>query len=159
MSIRVKSNRNWMMKPIIIFVIAWPLCVIGISITVYFEYDEELIFFLILSCVVLVIFIIAILVIKFYKNRIYEFTENEIKCFKRNRLLNTIDIANIEKINFYRYKLRYIVTIFLGELPSGGAWSLHVWMKDGTKNVLRFFSKKDAEMLKEKIFGELLTII
>lgn len=159
MSIKIKSNRSWMIKLIIPFVVVLSLCVVGISITVCLEYDEELIPILIFFCVFLAVSVIAVLLVRFYKGKIYEFTESEITCYKRNKMLNTINIADIEKIDFYRFKLRYIVTIFFGELPSGGAWSLHVLMKDGTKTVLRFFSKNDAQMLKEKIFGELLTII
>ncbi len=158
MPIKIKSNRNWIVKAIIPFAVILFLCAVMISISLCYEYDKELISILIVFCVLSAVFVIAALIVKFYNGRSYEFTENEIICYKRNRLLNTIDIADIEKIEFYRYRLRYLVTIILGELPSGGCWSLHVRLKDGTKNVLRFFSAKDARMLKEKIFGELLTI-
>ncbi|MCH5161439.1 MAG: hypothetical protein J1G04_05355 [Clostridiales bacterium] len=159
MPIQLNSNRSFIVKLIIAFIVLWTLFGVAISITILVEYDEELIPWLILSCVFDVVFIIAAVAVKFYKGRRYEFTENEIACYKRNQLLNTIKIADIEKIEFYPYKWRYIATIFFGELPSGGCWSLHVWMKDGKKTVLRFFSKKDAAMLKEKIFGDLLLII
>jgi len=159
MSIKMKSNRSWMMKLIIPFAVFLSLCVIGVSITICFEYDKELISILIFFCVFWVVMIIAALIAKFYKGRSYEFTANEIICCERNRSMSTINIADIEKIEFYRYRWRYLITIFMGELPKGSCWSLHVWMKDETNTVLRFFSVKDAQILKEKIFGELLTII
>ena len=159
MPIKMKSNRSFMIKLIIPFVVVLFLCVVGVSITLCFEYDKELIPILIFFCVFLSVMMIAALIIKFYKGASYEFTENEIICYKRNRLLSTINISDIEKIEFYQYKWRYIITIFVGELPTGGCWSLHVLMNDGTKKILRFFSKKDAETLKEKLFGNLLTII
>ena len=158
MPIKMKSNRSWMMKVLVPFVVFLTLCAVGVSITIYFENDEDLIICLIIFCVLLAICATAALIAKFYKGKSYEFTQNEIICYKRNRLLKTINIANIEKIEFYRYRWWYPISIFFGELPSGGYWSLNVWMKDGTSAVLGFFSVKDAQTLKEKIFGDILTI-
>lgn len=158
MPIKMRSNINWLLKLIISFIVILSLCVVGVSITICFEYDKELIYILVFFCVFLAVLVITALVAKFSKSSSYEFTTNEIICYKRNRVLNTINIADIEKIEFYPYRWRYLVTIFIGELPSGGCWSLHICMKDGAKTVLRFFSVKDAQMLKDKIFGELLTI-
>ena len=132
---------------------------IGVSITISLEYEEELVWMLIFGCGFLAIMIVVLLFAKFYKGKNYEFTENEIVCYKRKKQLNTIKISEIEKIEFYQYKWKYLLTIFLGEIPSGGCWSLHVSMKDGTKKVLRSFSRKEAELLKERLFGDLLTII
>ena len=159
MQIKVNSNRSFIIKLTIPFIVVASLYVIGVSITISFEYDEEFVWMLIFGCVFLAIMVIVLLFAKFYKGKNYVFTENEIVCYKRKKQLNTIEVSEIEKIEFYPYKWRYIITIFLGELPSGGCWSLHISMKNGTKKVIRFFSKKDAEMLKEKIFGDLLTII
>ena len=147
-----------MIKLIIPFVVVSVLCVIGVSITLAFENDEEMDGILIFFCVFLAVTVIALLLAKFHKSKNYEFTENEIICYKRKTQLCTINISEIEKIQFYYYKWRYLITIFFGELPEGGCWSLHILMKDGTKKILRFFQRKDVEMLKEKIFGDLLTI-
>lgn len=159
MLIEMSSNRSWMLKVIIPFVVFLSLCVVGVSITICFEYDKDLITILIIFCVLLGVWATAALIAKFYKGRSYEFTSNVIICYNRKRLLKTINIADIEKIEFYRYQLRYLITILFGELPRGGCWSLNVRMKDGTSAVLRFFSENDAQTLKEKIFGDLLTII
>ncbi|MDE5943442.1 MAG: hypothetical protein K2H30_04455 [Clostridia bacterium] len=99
----------------------------------------------------------AILFVAFYKGNIYVFNTEKIKVYKREKFVEEISVNNIESIRYKPFRLRYIITIFLGELSDGGAWKLHVKFKDGNKRELGCFSKKDAEQLKE-LYGEMFVI-
>ena len=159
MKIKLDSNRDSIIKPIIPFVIVCFLCAILISVTIIIENDEDLLPELFAFDGFTVVFVIAAITIKLYKGMNYEFTENKIISYKRKKQVGVIDVSDIEVIVFYRFKWRYLISIFWGELPTGGCWSLHICKKDGTKTVLRFFQTKDVELLKEKLYGGLLTIV
>lgn len=48
--------------------------------------------------------------------------------------------------------------MFSGELADGGAWKIHLKLKDGTKKSLAFFSIKDVKKIKE-FYGDLVEIV
>lgn len=159
MQINLKSNKSFILKIFVPIAVILALCVIFMGITLTVEYDKDLLTLFIIFCVFTAVYIAAILTVYFWKGKRYEFTETEIICYKRDKESERINISDIHLIKFYKFKLYYIIPVCMMEVESGGCWSLHVWKKDGTKKVLRFFSVKQAKMLKEQLFGESLTII
>lgn len=166
MKIEIKSNRNLIIKIISPLLIAGIIC--AIITTIMMLVDPDLpndIFTLVLYCSFVVLTAIIMLIIKFHKGKRYEFTESKILCYRRKKLLKSIIVSDIDKIEFIKYRLRnYISDIFIGWLTRGQekvgkSWKLHVHYKDGTFETLGFLSPKQAEMLKEQLFGDLLTII
>lgn len=160
MQIKINSNRSFIVKAFVPLVIIAFIVIVLISISLFVNYNEQKdsILILIVLVVYTVVMIGVILLVRFYKGKRYEFTENEIVCYKKEKKIRTINVSDILGISFYRWKLQYIFTIFTGVLNDGGCWKLHVKLKDGTKIELAFFSKKDAMLLQKKLYGDLLTI-
>lgn len=166
MKIEIKSNRNLIIKIISPLLIMGIICAIITAIIM--SVDPNLpndIFTLALYCSFVVLMSIIMIIIKFHKGKRYEFTESKIFCYRRKKLLKTIIVSDIEKIEFIKYRLKnYISDTLIGWLTRGHekvgkSWKLHVHYKDGTFETLGFLSPKQAEMLKEQLFGDLLTII
>jgi hypothetical protein len=61
-------------------------------------------------------------------------------------------------MNYYPFRIHYFITIYLGALKEGGAWKIHIKDIKGTKYEIAFISEKDALVLKEKLYPELLVI-
>ena len=160
MQISLKSNRSFIIKLLVPFAVISFVATLMIGITLIVNYDEQkdIMGVLIFFAVYTVVMLCGILFAKLYKGKRYEFSEDKIVCYKRQNRLCEIDIADIECIKFFRFRFSYIFTIFIGALNEGGCWKLHVKLKDGTKKELAFFSRKDAQMLKEKLYGELLNV-
>lgn len=159
MQINLKSNKSFILKIFVPIAVILVLLTVLCGATLIIEYDKELLAIFIAFCAFTAVYISVILAVFFWNGKRYEFTENEILCYNRDKLLEKIDISDIHLIKFYKFKAHYLIPICMTEVESGGCWSLHAWKKDGTKKVLRFFSVKQAKMLKEQLFGELLTII
>lgn len=103
-----------------------------------------------------IILVVVALIIKYHKGRRYVFSEEAIEVYDKNVLVETIKVSDLTKIAFYPFRLRYIVTIFSGELSEGGCWKLHCYTSDG-KRELAFFALSDVKKLKE-LYGDLIVI-
>lgn len=158
--IHLKSNRHFLINIFVVCAIIGMCGIIGMSIGIFIDcmtiqecYQE-----LIILCVYSAILICLALLFKFYRGRSYDFSKIEIKVYKKKSHIETISIKDVESMYFIYFKFHYLITIFAGSLNEGGCWKIHIRLKDGTKKELTFFSKKDAVMLKEKLYGELLSI-
>lgn len=160
-SIHLKSNRQFLINISVALAILGVCAIVGMSICIGFdcmsmqECYQIFIMFIIYSAIM----ICLALFFKFYRGKSYEFSKGDIKIYNKNRLTETVSISDVESIYFIYFKIHYFITIFAGSLYEGGCWTLHIKLKDGTKKELAFFSKKDAKLLKDKIYGDLLTII
>lgn len=161
MQIRLKSNYAFLIKLCVSFAVFTFLCsIIMMSVTFAVDYENiaDCLWILIFFIVLFVILIVLSLCLKFCRGVNYEFDEKKIAVYEKDKLVETLDINDIENIRFYEFKFRYLLTIMFGELPSGGCWSLHVKLKNGEKKILRFFAVKDVKTLRDKLYGELITI-
>ena len=160
MKISLNSNRVFIVKLLIPFAVVVGIILLMVCFSIVFGgvEAEDLSIFLIIMIIYEIIFISLILIAKFVVWKRYEFTENEIICFKRRTKVDIIEISDIISISYYQFKFRYIITIFAGALNEGGCWKLHIKMKDGVKKELCFFSVKDVKLLQEKLYGDLITM-
>ncbi|MCH5155782.1 MAG: hypothetical protein J1F69_04170 [Clostridiales bacterium] len=160
--INIKSNMAFLIKIMLSLAIFGFIVVVAMSIALIVDYSEqkesipEFIFFISYTAVM----IAGMLIVKLYRGRRYEFTESEIICYNRKNLTERINVSQIEAIVFFKFALIGAADpCYILQQGRGACWSLYIKMKDGTIKVLKFFSKKDALLLKEKLFGDLLTII
>ncbi len=158
MQIELESNRSFIIKALLpIFFIGCFMtifCIFGILLDVFEIRDNIYLLFIFLGYDMF--FFGIILFAKCFRYMSYKFSESEIAIYRRGKLIEKINILDIEEIHFYRWKFRYIITIYAGALNEGGCWKLHLWLKNGTKKELAFFSVKDANMLKEKLYNDLI---
>ena len=102
------------------------------------------------------VFVLVALLLRFVKSgHRFVFDENEISIFNRGELIDKVRVEDIEEIYFHPFRLRYIVTIFMGELNDGGCWKLHLKMRNGEKKELYILLLKDIKLLKEKLYKDL----
>lgn len=160
MKIRLKSNYAFLIKLCVPFAVLTFLCIIMMSVIFAVDYENiaDCLWILIFFVVLFAILIVLSLCLKFCRGVNYEFDEKKITVYEKDKLVETLDVNDIEYIRFYEFKFRYIITIMFGELPSGGCRSLHVKLKNGDVKILRFFAVKDVKMLRDKLYGELITI-
>ena len=160
MKLEIKSYRGFIIKLLIPFIVAVTLCLILLIISVSCSLMDSkeglyiIVFFGVFDCLLSV----GVIVAKFYKGKHYIFDSEKIQAYKRGRLITEININDIETIIYHPYRFRYMITIFFGELRDGGAWKLHIKLKDGQKIALSCFGKKDVEKLKE-LYGGLIEIV
>ena len=155
MIIKIKSNMAFVYKMFIpLAAVGFVACVMAaIALAVDYEEQKDAVPYMILLGVFTVVLIVILVAIRLYNGRRYEFTENEIVCYKKNTLLERIDVSNIDKIRFGS-----VSSLFFGAPIEGGLWKLHISLKDGSKKSLAFFSKKNVKELKEKLYGDLIVI-
>ena len=163
MQIELKSNRHFIYKVFIPIVILISIVLIVIMFIMIDDYGTGLDFrndiILMILCIIWdIVTLFVILFSKFYKGKSYKFTENEIIVYKRGKQIDTIPIELIEGIHYYKFKLRYIITIFAGALDEGGCWTMHIWLSNGSKKEIGFFSIKDITMLKDNLYKDLILI-
>ncbi|MDE7453848.1 MAG: hypothetical protein K2N22_05505, partial [Clostridia bacterium] len=139
----------------ILFTLFLILCIISVACS--FWSKGENLDVIIMFSVVDFLLLSAILFLAFYKGNNYVFNSEKIKVYKRQRFIEEISVNEIESIRYKPFRFRYIITIFFGELIDGGAWKLHIKLKDGNSRELGCFSKKDAKQLKE-LYGEMFVI-
>lgn len=164
MQIELKSNRHFIYKVFIPILFSISIVLIGMTFVLIDDYGTGLDFkndiILIILCVIWdVSALFVILFAKFYKGKSYKFTENEIIVYKRDKQIDVIQIENIKYIHYYKFKFRYIITIFAGALNEGSCWKMHVWLNNGLKKEIGFFSVKDITMLQEKLYKDLIKIM
>ena len=157
MEIKLKSNRKFLIK------IYLPLAIIcgifigvfGVGAVAFNDIDGCLLTLVLLICFEAIV-IGILLFAKFYKGKSFVFNENEIVVYKRGNQIEKYLIKDIEAIHYYKFKLRYIITIFAGALMEGGCWKLHIWLNNGEKKELAFFSIRDVIMIKERLYHDLI---
>lgn len=161
MKISMKSNRMFLVKALlpIVIIAAVAGVLAGIALAVNFEEQQDAVSAIVALGAVEIVLVAAILFIRFFRWNSYDFDEREIVRYKRNKKVDTIAVSEIADIYFRTFKFRYLITAILGELMDGGCWQLHVIMQDGTIKRLGCFSVKDAKLLQEKLYGDLIKII
>lgn len=163
MQIELKSNRTFILKfsipfAIVLGIMSTFLLIVTISDRTSNDFHADLLL-LIICFVVELSYIFTTLFARYYKGKCYKFSEKEIVVYKRNRPIETIRVENIKEIHHYKFKFRYIITIFAGALNEGGCWKLHLSLNDGTKKSLAFFSTKDVKLLQEQLYPNLITVL
>ncbi|XMB73004.1 hypothetical protein RJI07_03600 [Mycoplasmatota bacterium WC30] len=154
MEIKLESNRKFMLYYTISFAVVFTALLfvmfIGQAIGSWtiIEKPGDL-GFVITIIVIDIILIIATLLIIFYKGKCYIFKEDAIEIYKHNKLIESIKMTTIERMEYYPFRLHYLITIFLGALPDGGAWKFHLFNYEGNKYLLGFIGEKDAYRIKE----------
>ena len=158
MLISLKSNRNFILKIFVPPFIAmfFFLVLMIILLAIHYEELKGETLALWLPLAEEAIFLFVILMAKFYRGKSYTFTEEKITAYKRGKILFQLELKNVQKMYYYSFKLRYIITIFAGALNEGGCWKLHVVLVDGTKKELGFLSKKDIQLLNKSLYSDLI---
>ena len=159
MQIKLKSNRDflvYMLLPVFIAVAV----VVGLMLVAMFinyEIQKEAT----VACICLVCFdvllLIGIIIIKFYKGRSYEFNNDTIAIYKKNKKIDEISIKDIQKIEYIRFRFLHVILGFFG----GGiyTWTLDIEMKNGVKMHIGFFSYNNVQKLKNELYGDLIKIV
>ncbi len=151
MSVNLRSNPMFLVKLFGTFSVIGALSLIAMGIFFCVDFDgmsdctPELIFFAVFESVMIALTVLC----KFCRGTEFKFTKDAVE---------HIQIQDVQSMFFIPFKFRYIITIFVGALNEGGCWKLHIKMKDGVKKELYFFSVKDIKLLKEKLYGDLITI-
>ena len=159
MTITLKSYKGFYLKLWFLALGLFLIMTIWLSIVLAMHPEEEQDNFgLLIYCIVVdVILLLIILYLIFSPAIQFVFREGDITVLKKGREIDRVWLGNVEKMIYYPYRLRYVVTIYFGELREGGAWSLHLLFENGTKKTLRFFSKRDILKLKE-LYPDILEI-
>lgn len=147
----LKSDRRFIIYIIMLGLVPISICfIISILGLIFAPEDiiEAFIIGLILFIVILVLFI-ALLKPKPF----YEFNKNEIIINKKG-IVQKIDINNISSMQYYKFKLLYLIPIFL---PEVGCMKIHINDKENNKYELGFISYKNAKKVQE-IYPEILKI-
>ena len=157
MNITIKSNRMWMITPLLIGEVLF------VGILIYFLVDFEQVFkqmwvFVADICIIIILLCI-ILALKFYRGKIFKFYENKIEIYNKKKIIETIYTQDIEAMHHSSFNMRYFVSIFFGVFmrTEGGCWKLYLTLKDGEKKELAFLGKRDIVALKD-LYGTLLII-
>lgn len=160
MPLKFKSNPLFLVKIFATLSIIGALCLIAMGICFCVDFVgmsdciPELIFFVVYDLVMIAL----TLIIKFYHTTEFLFTKETIEICNRKKIVEHIQIQDIQSMFYVSFKFRYIITIFAGALNEGGCWKLHIKMKDGVKKELCYFSVKDIKLLQEKLYGDLIAI-
>ncbi len=160
MPIRINEYNGFIIKFLLPVWVIFLLTIIGCTIC-YIVAPNEMqgCFYWFIGFIVSFIIISALLLVaKFGKpGEWYLFDEKTIQVCKKNGEVETIDISEVEIIKYHPFRLRYIITIFFGELNEGGAWRLFFKFKDGTIKEVGFLDLKSVEKIKG-LYGDLITI-
>lgn len=158
--IELKSNRKfilYMYLPLVIIInIFIIIMIIGLLIDFKNMSKNLMVFYLFIFLDLC--YIGAILMVRFYKGKSYIFDESTIYVFNKGILKEKIGISNVESMNYYPFKFHYFITIFAGALNEGGAMKIHITDYNGIKHALGFISYKDAKILQQKLYPNLLKI-
>lgn len=160
MSVNLRSNPMFLVKLFGTFSVIGALSLIAMGILFCVDFDgmsdctPELIFFAVFESVMIALTVLC----KFCRGTEFKFTKDAVEICDRKKAVEHIQIQDVQSMFFIPFKFRYIITIFVGALNEGGCWKLHIKMKDGVKKELYFFSVKDIKLLKEKLYGDLITI-
>ncbi|MDC7243333.1 MAG: hypothetical protein PQJ44_05220 [Sphaerochaetaceae bacterium] len=160
MEIKIKSNNRHIILPTIVFLIVFG------AINIYFLYAQmkgildigrEIGMFLTTTGIFLVLAYICIY-FKFIQSKYFIFSKNKIYVYKKEQVTKTIEVDKISSMNYYPFRIHYIITIYLGALKEGGAWKIHIKDIYGIKHEIGFISEKEAINLRNQLYPNLLVI-
>lgn len=154
--IKLVSNRSFIIKLFITYMIVVTILLIILIIGLFIDYDNMSqnltvmwIFVAIDMCSLL-----GILIAKFYKSYSFIFYREKIEVYNKNHFQFEIPTSNIKSMNYYPFKWHYFITIYAGSLNEGGAWKIHITDYQDKKYALGFIGYKDAKKL-QKMYPEL----
>lgn len=157
---KIKSNRQWIVNtlliPLIVITIFLVFVIVAFCLDAWGsrEFPEAIY----ICGIVEMLYICAVLIVKFYRGKSYKFTCETIIVYKKGKEIEKISREDIKSIKFNVFKVRMFFTIFAGMLREGGCWQLHISMRDGMKKNLGYFTLKDVRKLKDELYGDLLII-
>lgn len=161
MKIQLKSKRRYFVYWFIPFCVIISSFIIIMSVGQFSGYntisDNTQTFYAFIFFDVLCI--LAIPVIVYYNGRSYIFTSEYIYLYFKGKLLGQIDVHTIQSMNYYPFRFHYYLTMFFGALNEGGAMKIHITQIDGNKLSLGLFSEKDAIMLQDMLYPDILVIM
>ena len=160
MELKLKTNRLGIIKfllPIYILFSLVFLLMLIVFTTHYEDVKDDTVMFIIICCAEM-IFTIGIILTALIRKKTYICTENNIAVYSHNKLIKQFDIDYILRIQYRRFRWRYILTTFSGELMDGGCWKVYLYLSNGNKIVLDIFELKDVKKLKN-LYGNLVQIL
>lgn len=160
MEIKIKSNNRHIILPTIIFLIVFGLINIYIlyaHLKGIFDIAREIGIFLTTAGIFLIL-VYTYIYFKFIQSKYFIFSRNKIYFYKNNQVIKTIEVDKISSMNYYPFRIHYIITIYLGALKEGGAWKIHIQDIQGNKHAIGFISEKEAETLRNKLYPNLLVM-
>ena len=149
------SDRRFMLYLIL------PVLIINAILTIIllvgmFIYPQEITDAFILVLIFLIISILVLCYILLKPKPAFTFNENNI-IIKKNNNIEEINIENISKMTYYRFRWFYVFILAFAQLPEGGCMKIHVIENNNTKHLLGFISYKNAKKIKE-LYPNLLNI-
>lgn len=159
MPIILKTNRLGIIKFLLPFFIVLSFFFVVLIGCYIFDYDaiKDQTFALVTFSSLEGIFVIGFLCVKFIKRRTYKFTDESIVVLKKGQAVKEIRIENILSLTYKKFKVRYVFSVFVGELQDGGCWKLYLDMANGSRITLDIFDVKDVQKLKD-LYGDLVQI-
>lgn len=160
MQLRIDTYNGFIIKVLFPFWVITLLSIFGMSICFVIIPNEmnDCIFLLVSFVVSFVVISMVIVTIRFMKPRTWYLFDNEKMqiCHKKGNK-EEIYIQDVEFIHYRPFKIRYLVTIFFGELNECGAWRIYIKFKDGRSKIIGFFDIKSVEALRN-LYGEMIII-
>lgn len=160
MEIKIKSNNRHIILPTTIFLIVFGvinLYIFYAHMNGIFDMGKEIGMFLTTVGIFLVLAYIYIY-FKFIQSKYFVFSRNKIDVYKKDQVIKTIEVDKISSMNYYPFRIHYIITIYLGALKEGGASKIHFKDIYGIKHEIGFISEKEAMYLRDKLYSNLLVI-
>lgn len=163
MELKIKSNRKFMVKLFLTFDILGAVLLVVALVAYIIQKNESptdasnYLWVVIMFLVYVTLLTTALIVIRLYKGKSYIFKKDELQVFNKGVPIYTIYLKDIKQAYYQSFKAKYIITIFFGDLVSGGAWKLHIELQNGERKELGFFDKNDIAKIK-KIYGDLIQI-
>lgn len=152
--IKLQSNRKWIFRTILpgaIIILAFILLILTMLI-VDFETTWNLgvpIILLYILVPVECVYITILLITKYKKGMSYMFSADRIEVYKKNIFQYSINVSDIDTMNYYPFRFHYLLTIYAGALPEGGAWKIHITTSSHEKYSLGYISQRDARKIKQ----------
>ncbi len=150
-SLTIKSNRKFIKVLCVIFLLITGtllfLVVFG-WIFDLFQYEEGDFYTVTPLLVIFVVSVICYLIAQFYKGKSYVFKDDCIEIYNNEKLVISINLSEVDHMDYYPLRLHYIITIFGGALPDGGAPKIHLFKGNGDKYIIGFIGEKEACQIK-----------
>jgi len=105
------------------------------------------------------IYLLVMIVYKYWDRNTYIFTADTIQGFKGKKQLYRLNTKDITLIRYVRFDVRYAWKRIKGDpMLDGDACKLYVFMKNGNMFTLGPFSARDVKKI-DNLYGDLLEII
>ena len=142
----------YMILPVLIFfAVTTIILLVGMFIS-----PHEIIGTFVFVLIFLIISILVLCYILLKPKPTFIFNENNI-IIKKDNNIEEINIENISKMTYYRFRWFYIFILAYVPLPNGGCMKIHIIEKDDTKHQLGFISYKTAKRI-QKLYPDLLKV-